>query len=522
MSKKTYLWIFSFGLLVSLSVGLMADAVISKIAGAVAVKQKDIWKDAAVGMILGTADRIRTGPGARAELLVGGLSRVYLKESSEIEVGSLGQESYFNLLLGKLRAKVKLVGASSKFTVKTPVCVASVRGTDFVVDSGGQLVVLSGEVEFSGVDAPQSVLVGAGYLAQIPVGGGEIKPQELSETDRSSIQQEWEAFEKEEPAAPVPSKSEGKKLEEKVENKIAEEIKELRREMNRIAVDIKTDIATVRDLTNEVREGDFAAGRSLRDIHGNLVRVEQMLVRPDNKTFQLLNIVKRNSYVYRGYFAREYPEYKDYTTGPRIDTAELRIKFNKGLPDQITEWPKFIAAEGDNLKIDTIDAKLTNQVDSLSWHGQRDLITDEMKMDADINGWKVDTEYQSVKDGTSGGGEESGDLWNWAKSPDIQIIGLHNEKKIVYLLTESYAINNDGKVLNINDIASNSSLDPFTFLKSVAGENITFCRDSLGRDGQDFFARKNIDLIITPDLAITIGTKMMSQVSNLNFESSTK
>jgi len=75
------------------------------------------------------------------------------------------------------------------------------------------------------------------------------------------------------------------------------------------------------------------------------------------------------------------------------------------------------------------------------------------------------------------------------------------------------------RVLNINDIASNSSLDPFTFLKSVAGENITFCRDS---DGQDFFARKNIDLIITPDLAITIGTKMISQVSNLNFESSTK
>ncbi|MEW5995665.1 MAG: hypothetical protein AB1744_14900 [Candidatus Zixiibacteriota bacterium] len=357
----------------------------------------------------------------------------------------------------------------------------------------------------------------------------------------AGIQQEWEVFEKEEPPVPAQPQTqpEGKKLEEKVKDKITQEIKELRREMNRIAVDIKTDVATVRDLTNELREGDFAAGRSLRDYHGNLVRVEQMLIRPNPNTFQLFNICKRDTYVYRGYFT----EYQNYTTGPRVDLAELKITFNKGLPDQITEWPKFIGAEGDNLKVDEVYAKLTNQVDKMEWHGKLTQTTvpiygydqfgtqiiigyttqDDMVMDAYINGWKVNDDYKSAVEGTpeitSGGGEETGYLWNWAKSPDIQLIDPTNPSntKLVSLWTETYAINNDGKILNINDIASNSSLDPFTFLKQVAGESITFCQN---KDGSDFFVRKNIDLVIPPDLAITMATKMINQIGNLDIGSS--
>ena len=100
----------------------------------------------AKGARLAEGDRVRTGKGGAAEILLGDGSLVRLGELSDLEIDRLDVDpsgapvtSRFNLQSGQARAWVarqlvaKVATGVGRFAVQTPTAVAAVRQTDFAV-----------------------------------------------------------------------------------------------------------------------------------------------------------------------------------------------------------------------------------------------------------------------------------------------------------------------------------------------------------------------------------------------------
>jgi hypothetical protein len=283
-------------------------------------------------------------------------------------------------------------------------------------------------------------------------------------------------------------------------------------------------------LTNEIKESDLSAGRTLRDVHGNLVRVEQHLLRPDNQSTQLLNLTKRSDYTYtdRAGWGFAVP------SGSRLDVMDVTIKMNMPLPEQISEWPGYMSDKGDTMHPQEVKVSMSNQSDTIemsgTWRLQGDLdekgktlSEDRLVFNSFINGWKVDPTYDAGQDpaalfpdGENIDGHDKDELWGRGISPQIKIVKEGNPDRFIRMYTEAYVINNDGKMLNLNDFTSTSE-NPFTVLKQVAGEQIIFCRNL---DGTDFLMRGNLDLVYTPDLVISVAEKLATELGDLTKESS--
>lgn len=95
------------------------------------------------------------------------------------------------------------------------------------------------------------------------------------------------------------------------------------------------------------KNSDFESGKTIKDIHGNLVRVEQRIVRPSSNEIQFINITKR-------------PYYKNYTNTlfssglngfryngdakeNRIDLFSVSFSFDKNLPQRVENFPSFFS-----------------------------------------------------------------------------------------------------------------------------------------------------------------------------------
>lgn len=517
---KKLLTIFVF-CAVSLS-PLYADLKISYVSGSAAVSHHNQWVEANSKTALSVNDKIKTLSNSRVAVVLDKLTRIWISPNSEVEVSSLGNESFFNLLAGKIRARVKLM-SGKKFKVKTPTAVASIRGTEFVISSEGQLAVLEGKVEFAGLNPAQAMEVGAGQIGSFDSAGLPQSPREMSQEEKTKISEEWQGFDKEENKNGTNGQQgENKGKKEDLKGQIAD----LRKEIHDIVGNIKTDINTAREITNEIKEADLSSGRTLRDVHGNLVRVEQHLIRPDSRTLEILNLTKRSEYRYSdrqrwGFTA---------PSGSRLDIMDVTIKMNMGLPEQITEWPSYISSKSDDMHPETINVKMSNQTDEMNFSGvwtlkgqadQKGKVLDEdgMVFNTYINGWKVDDTYDSAEEGKTGDGGDSGELWSWAISPDIKITKDGEADKFIRIYNEAYGINNDGKILNINDFISGSE-NPFAVLKQVAAEQIVFVRNL--NDNTSFLNRGNLDLVYTPDLAITVVQKLATQAGELMNNSSSE
>ncbi|MDD5545811.1 MAG: FecR family protein [Candidatus Omnitrophica bacterium] len=112
-------------------------AVIVKLSGSVKVKNggSAVWHDAKVNETLRGGDTIETNKNGKVEFRVENGDVITLQQDSNFtitrlkETGSGEHESLFESKKGKLRAKVEKLKGNSKFEVKTPTAVASVRGT---------------------------------------------------------------------------------------------------------------------------------------------------------------------------------------------------------------------------------------------------------------------------------------------------------------------------------------------------------------------------------------------------------
>jgi hypothetical protein len=503
---------------------------ISKVSGEVSVFQNGKWVVGKPDLPVVAQDTVKTGPGSKAELLYDDTSRIWISENSEVRVGWVGEEGLLDLLVGKIRAKMKLL-SGRKFSVKSPSAVVSIRGTEFVFTDKGDLFVMEGLVQFANAVGNSNADIGAGQYSGIDQAGAAAPAANMTDEQKSSLEKEWSGFENMKAEA-TPAPQEQQKASDQKKEELKAEMAGLRQEIRDVVGTIKADIIATREIASEIKESDFSTGRSLRDIHGNLVRVEQYLLRPDNRTLQFVNLTKRNEYVYKGRFS-----YSGPATG-RVDLFDANISFSKDLPQQLTDWPSFMSDQTKDENKDTffpesMKVTITNQTDKLEMIGvskeagqldeKGNVLTDRrIVSDAFINGWKVDVnydtgdpsrpEYDPTDKAVDVSGESTDDLWATVISPKIKLDQAGQPSQYVRFYNESYAINNNGKILNLKDFTS-SSENPFTLLKTVAAEGIVACRRT---DGTDFFSKGNIDLIMTPDMVLSIAQKLATQATSIS------
>ncbi|OQA91800.1 MAG: FecR protein [Elusimicrobia bacterium ADurb.Bin231] len=519
-----------------LSIYSSADVKVTKVVGRAMVFQNSAWTEAVQEMYLGQNDIVKTEKAGKVELVMDGTSRIWVSENSEMNVGALGDNGFFSLLVGKIRARLKLV-SGRKFSVKTPVAIVAVRGTEFIASDKGEVFVLDGLVNMSNIAGTSAIDVGANQYSSPPDAAGTFsQPAEISEEQKAAINQEWSDFDTSSDQGSAPEESDGQK-EQKAQDTKKEEIKQelavLKQELREAISSIKTDIQMTREIANEIKESDFDTARTLRDVHGNLVRIEQHLLRPDKSTLQFINLTKRNSYTYKGKFDYSGP------SGSRIDTMDSRITFNKQLPEQLTDWPNFIGDQDeDTFYPQAVNLKITNQKDTLEMIGvskdkgeldEKGDILEERRIVGDmfVNGWKVDPnydtgdsarpEYDPLDESIDESGEASDDLWATAISPTIRLEEIQNGIKTgvikdVKFYVEGYGINNSGSILNLNDFTS-AKKNPFDLLKNVAAEGIIACREKT--TGTDFFQAGNIDMVVTPDLFVAIAHKLATKLGDI-------
>lgn len=213
-----------------------------------------------------------------------GKARMYLEDGSRVEVGNSssvtldadaagGANTTLKLGLGRLKAWVKK--AQRKFEVRTPSAVCAVRGTEFEVETDGRKT---------------SVDLVTGLLAVSDNAGREtvLKDGQHVNVDERGI-------------GSVQTLQEGRTR---------------RREENQVG--LKTEVAL--DMTKdqvmaaaaaEMKLAEYQQGKSMIDVFGERVRLEQYIVRPQADQFKLVVLNDRsgsfNYFYYKGTFNTALP-----------------------------------------------------------------------------------------------------------------------------------------------------------------------------------------------------------------------
>ncbi len=533
---------------------------------------------------------MRTGADGGAVVLLPNKSKIWIKESSALEIEQRQTlTSRLALLFGKMKVRVPHLMRKEKFEVRTPAAVCAVRGTEFTVetaDTGAMSInVLYGEVKLSFVIPPDK----GGAELFIPQGRNlsleeKGKPGKLAmmtaEQEKSSLEN-WN---------PGLSPAERQKDQKEKDNDRAQ-LREFAKVTNGTENSVKTFL-------NTVRESDIETGRTLKDIHGNVVRVAQLLMRPHSDEIQFVNLVKRPSYnVASNYSGRDGFTYNGGPVGNRLDYVQMTMNFNQDLPQNIGEWPGFFS--GNSVKPEWASFVAANKTkkDEIFFIAQLskyDAVKDELVNNGAAIGLTVtpatDREVivtgvikddvagisaveglnrisrQEVTDSGSGllaykaGGAVGGTGGDvvWARrieagagntvtsyekkgdpnmsnySAQLYYVGDAIGNGAIWLANESYVINNNGSLQKGDDLV-NSSLDPFSLMKNMAGESIMSVKKSKGVAGLtsanvfsdidtvDRFAYgnrgtngTNIDIVVIPDLLMAAVQRMLPALTKLD------
>lgn len=351
-----------------LSFPLLAAAQEAKLlsfAGTVEIKaDRDAeWAAATDGMEIKESGALRTGDDGSAVVLMPNKSKVWVKENSGLEIEQRKTlASRLALLFGKMKVRVPHLMRKERFEVRTPAAVCAVRGTEFTVEATPEgamdIKVLYGEVKLNFTVPP----VKGKAEVRIPQGQG-LKLEEKGKPAKQALltkEQEYRALENWNPG--LDPKERMAEIVEK-ENSRAQ-IKQFAKVTAGAEQQVKAFI-------NTAKESDLEAGRTLKDIHGNMVRVEQRLIRPDPQTLQFFNIVKRptyRDYDYSSPMAQTYGGFKyEYAGGAivnRLDMFQVNLGFDRALPQRIEQWPSFFNDNDINPSyMTTVAANRTNGAD---------------------------------------------------------------------------------------------------------------------------------------------------------------
>lgn len=525
---------FLFLLLVLPGLALAEDAELIAFSGNVEVRpgREGKWAAARRNMDITEGSAVRTAAGASAVVLLPNKTKVWMKESSNLELEQRQTlASRLALMFGRIKLRVPHLLRKEKFEVRTPSAVCAVRGTEFTVDTDEigrmNINVLYGEVKLNFVVPPEKGLaelyIPQGRTLRLEEKGQAGKVGLMTAASERSSLENWNP---------------GLKPEERQKELQAKEND--RAQLKEFADATANSENSVKNFLNNVKEADLEAGRTLRDVHGNLVRVDQRLVRPDNSTLQFYNIVKRPVYNYtRNMSASGGFKYNgSLSMADRLDLMQMTMKFNQDLPQRIEEWAGFFSGSSVDPVYSTFLMANRTYRDEIFFTGEGykyDPVRDELVSNPWVVGLATpDTSPDdravllagiltgsdavaqfnavtrlNIKDTGAGGvlayntGSAASPVWTpmsnakWAiQAPrsdgynhyevtgdpvlsqyraDLYRVG--NTGDYIWYARENYAIDNSGAIQKAGDF-TRSNLDPFTILKNTAGETIIYVKGS--------------------------------------------
>lgn len=119
------------------------------LSGDVKVKTDGIWKDGSTEMEIKNGDTINVIDG-KAEIVYDDFTMIVLDSGTVIAVNTSENKNMIYLGIGKIWSKISKLFSGKAFEIENPLCVAGVRGTEFIVsysDDSSNIEVLEGEVE---------------------------------------------------------------------------------------------------------------------------------------------------------------------------------------------------------------------------------------------------------------------------------------------------------------------------------------------------------------------------------------
>ena len=295
MKKSNYLSVLPavvfLGCLIFTQKLFAQQGVISRVSGQVQVYSptEDVWHEAGKNLTIREGQKIRTSGGrSRATVRLEDESHVEVGPDSSVSFEDLKKESpTIKVAIGRLKAWVSKF-KRSKFEVHTPIAVCSVRGTEFevAVDEKGNTTidVLEGVVGVAKQDEIfKEMALGAGERLEVKE-NAPISPSDKSES---------------------PSSLNEKSIRQEVGLGMSKE-------------------AVQSAAAEEMRLSEYMEGKTLIDIFGKRVRLDEYIVRPAADTFKLVVLNERSD---------------------RFDYFYYKGQFNKDLPSDMSDALKYLGGK---------------------------------------------------------------------------------------------------------------------------------------------------------------------------------
>ena len=328
--KKFLYFIF---ILTITSLAFSSTIVVVKVSGKAFVRNiaEQQWTKCYPGQTLDENYVIKTEEKSKVELLLFDGTKIVVSEKTEIVLSKVTpQEKVIQQKSGKVRFKVSKLQEGAKFEIITPTAIMSVRGTEFSV--------------FVKEDLSTEVKVFEGIVNVKTLAGESI---DLSVNEKIEIL----------PNLPLPEikKFEKQDLEE-TKSIIKEEMKDV------LVPEVQMDMTkeqVQRAAAEELKLAEYQQGKSLIDVWGNRVRIEEYIVRKNLQPNQFKMVVLNE---------RE----------NRFDYFIWLATFNKELPTDLTlatkwlSWKEGVALPEYYLKESYSGA--SNTIDKVEWRLTGDVI----------------------------------------------------------------------------------------------------------------------------------------------------
>ena len=230
------------------------------------------WVAAKRGQAVAPGAQIRTTNGSWAQIKTADGDRVQLSPRTTVSLKeATAKQTTFEVLLGRMRSVVRRLGNRRKYNVRTPLAVASVRGTEFdtIVDEDGKSTFevykgIVGVKDLEGLGSEVSVF--KGQRTTIERGAPPTPPQSLNKETR-------------------------RRFEQRQDQRSAKEMARL--EARREITHQKFKEFLQKDVALEQRQAEYQDGKTLIDAFGMRVRVEEYIVRPQPNQFSFVTLNTR-------------------------------------------------------------------------------------------------------------------------------------------------------------------------------------------------------------------------------------
>ncbi len=427
------------------------QALLSSLSGTVEIQARgsNLWHKATPKLILKEGDKIRTGRRSKATLLFEDGSRTQVAPETTLSMSSLAAPVSLEQTAGRTRHRIAKLGRG--FTLRTPTAVCSVRGTEFEVGIGNEgetnLDVYEGIVNGLKTATGENVDVGAGKSLKF-----------------------------DNPSAPLetPAKTENQ------EDKSA--VKELARK--EVGLDLTREQIQAA-AAEEMKLAEYQEGKSLIDVGGNRVRLEEYILRRPkdvaavdrDKAFKFVVLNTRQSrfdfFTYKGIFNKTLPTDLSIALrnvsgrqlgGPAPDYYLTSYEMAQS---NLTDALKNMADGGHLVKVTFDGTTYSLQAYSVNSDGTPGTVTDTALQNANANGKTYDPIADVYKNaGVSGDGiyDPANDTFKTMKQGDTLWRTVFN--RYAHLMGPASVLNN----LTLNNVPAGTLTQPwFQYYSAKAG-----------------------------------------------------